>query len=79
MVGATGFEPATPCPPGKCATMLRYAPTSVLRLAIQILECKGKTTNLPNLVCVNKNRRYDGHEKTRSESPGFVSILAKFA
>src|SRR5687767_3259502 len=27
MVGATGFEPATPCPPGRCATRLRYAPT----------------------------------------------------
>src|SRR3569833_75905 len=26
MVGATGFEPATPCPPVKCATRLRHAP-----------------------------------------------------
>jgi hypothetical protein len=26
LVGATGFEPATTCPPGKCATRLRYAP-----------------------------------------------------
>ena len=26
MVGATGFEPATSCPPGKRATKLRYAP-----------------------------------------------------
>ena len=30
LVGATGFEPATSCPPGKRATKLRYAP---LRLA----------------------------------------------
>ena len=28
MVGATGFEPATLCPPDKCATKLRYAPTA---------------------------------------------------
>ena len=28
MVGATGFEPATPRPPGECATRLRYAPTT---------------------------------------------------
>ena len=28
MVGATGFEPATPCSQGKCATKLRYAPTA---------------------------------------------------
>ena len=27
MVGATGFEPATPCAQGRCATRLRYAPT----------------------------------------------------
>jgi hypothetical protein len=26
MVGLTGFEPATPCPPDKCATKLRYSP-----------------------------------------------------
>src|SRR5688572_23664860 len=26
LVGATGFEPATTCPPGRCATRLRYAP-----------------------------------------------------
>ena len=26
-IGATGFEPATPCAQGRCATRLRYAPT----------------------------------------------------
>ena len=30
LVGATGFEPATTCPPCKCATRLRYAPTSLM-------------------------------------------------
>jgi hypothetical protein len=25
-VGLAGFEPATPCPPDKCATKLRYSP-----------------------------------------------------
>ncbi len=29
MVGTAGFEPATTCPPGKCATKLRYAPKSL--------------------------------------------------
>src|SRR3954462_6620953 len=29
LVGATGFEPATPCAQGRCATRLRYAPTLV--------------------------------------------------
>ena len=37
MVGAAGFELATPCTPCKCATRLRYAPT---RLAI-IADPKG--------------------------------------
>src|SRR5690606_4631999 len=27
VVGAAGFEPTTLCPPDKCATRLRYAPT----------------------------------------------------
>jgi len=26
MVGLAGFEPTTPCPPGRCATRLRYSP-----------------------------------------------------
>ena len=28
MVGVAGFEPTTLCPPDKCATRLRYTPTS---------------------------------------------------
>ena len=32
MVGATGFEPVTSCPPDRCATGLRHAPT-VLRIS----------------------------------------------
>ncbi len=27
LVGTAGFEPTTLCPPGRCATRLRYAPT----------------------------------------------------
>ena len=27
LVGTAGFEPATPCPPDKYATRLRYAPS----------------------------------------------------
>ena len=32
MVGATGFEPATPCSQSRCATKLRYAPTAKRRI-----------------------------------------------
>ena len=34
MVGAAGFEPATPCSQGRCATKLRYAPTYCLLTAL---------------------------------------------
>ena len=34
LVGATGFEPATPCTPCKCATRLRHAPTEAASLTI---------------------------------------------
>ena len=30
LVGAIGFEPTTPCAQGRCATRLRYAPTSCI-------------------------------------------------
>jgi hypothetical protein len=32
LVGTAGFEPTTLCPPGRCATRLRYAPTRVARI-----------------------------------------------
>src|SRR5687768_3983074 len=35
MVGAAGFEPTTPCPPGRCATRLRYAPTCTLNPVVR--------------------------------------------
>ena len=37
LVGATGFEPATPCAQGRCATRLRYAPTGS-QFTIEIME-----------------------------------------
>ena len=37
VVGATGFEPATPCAQGRCATRLRYAPTRGRPLIVLIL------------------------------------------
>ena len=42
MVGAAGFELATPCTPCKCATRLRYAPTSarVYQRVLKVLQCR---------------------------------------
>src|ERR1700674_6074828 len=37
LVGAIGFEPTTPCAQGRCATRLRYAPTSTARLILKDL------------------------------------------
>ncbi len=48
MVGLAGFEPTTPCPPGKYATRLRYSPlftrrarrkTEYLRIGKQRISC----------------------------------------
>ena len=38
LVGTAGFEPATTCPPGMCATRLRYAPISVAWIYCAVLE-----------------------------------------
>lgn len=42
LVGTTGFEPATPCSQGRCATRLRYVPVGPWALAVayggQIVE-----------------------------------------
>ena len=39
LVGATGFEPATPCAQGRCATRLRYAPTFFSDELLNSLAC----------------------------------------
>ena len=44
MVGAAGFEPTTPCPPDKCATGLRYAPTMTVLGGFQSIS-------KPTLAC----------------------------
>ena len=44
VVGATGFEPATPCAQGRCATRLRYAPTAIaLRLYVSFADAPNAT------------------------------------
>src|ERR1700733_4530753 len=43
LVGAAGFELATPCTPCKCATRLRHAPTETANdspIGLQDLECR---------------------------------------
>src|SRR4030066_1345867 len=43
MVGATGLEPAAPCPPCKCATRLRSAPTRMFHDTRSRLHCHGNS------------------------------------
>ena len=40
MVGTTGFEPATPCPPDMCATRLRYVPPSDLFIILNLVHTR---------------------------------------
>ena len=45
MVGAAGFELATPCTPCKCATRLRYAPTQSAHSIVHTLFFQEFTLN----------------------------------
>ena len=47
LVGTAGFEPATPCPPDKYATRLRYAPNAAFAAGDII---KQKRTGLTNAL-----------------------------
>src|ERR1700704_1055535 len=55
VVGATGFEPATPCAQGRCATRLRYAPTLLrrhcrLQISELLIGCLNSATNLQSAI-----------------------------
>ena len=62
MVGPTGFEPATPSPPAKCATRLRYGPTQTLYRCTQSFVRQDFTKTcrilltLPKALVESKNR-----------------------
>ncbi len=56
MVGATGFEPATPCAQGRCATRLRYAPTARI---------------IPHPLCSGRHRLWPRRKRgPRATRPG---------
>ena len=42
LVGMTGFEPATPRPPGVCATGLRHIPNYKIAQVLYIIQIFGK-------------------------------------
>jgi hypothetical protein len=46
LVGAAGFEPATPCAQGRCATRLRHAPTVRASLILEH-QCRFRPEHLP--------------------------------
>ena len=61
VVGATGFEPATTCPPCRCATRLRYAPTErghgSTRINLcepgRVRKCRGESAR-PGQACPSR-------------------------
>src|ERR1044071_4806493 len=77
LVGATGFEPATPCAQGRCATRLRYAPTlnrrSILRYVLhpRVRLC-GTRFNATGIDCATKPRVIVRRSKTTTESQSFL-------
>ena len=51
MVGAAGFELATLCSQSRCATRLRYAPTTdILTLKIPVLGLGSQKSQLPRVI-----------------------------
>jgi hypothetical protein len=59
VVGATGFEPATPCAQGRCATRLRYAPTlkdpHCTAIFAQLLSLSNESpTSAPQTTCLER-------------------------
>ena len=82
MVGATGFEPATPCTPSKCATRLRYAPT---RKAFAdgreyTTALSSYNPSLPSMLPLRSlsmwriSRCTSSNRAARSTLPNFISI-----
>ena len=60
LIGMTGFEPATPCSQGRCATKLRYIPsyinivTYLMRLFNNILNKFVMVTDFIRIKVVKK-------------------------
>jgi hypothetical protein len=75
VVGATGFEPATPCAQGRCATRLRYAPTprsyvDRSRNCVRGIETEHRTH------CANlRNRPNQGFFATRGAGMSPASVV----
>jgi hypothetical protein len=77
VVGATGFEPATPCAQGRCATRLRYAPTlkilnftTVSRSSpVRVLRFPGENCprTVPERNSLSQNSRF--HQLTCPRTP----------
>ncbi len=61
LVGAAGFEPATPCAQGRCATRLRYAPTK------SIVDCLTVPPPFQNLI--DRTLPVGGGVGTRLQNP----------
>ena len=53
LVGAAGFELATPCTPCKCATRLRYIPTTKKFIKLSERKCKFFFSKMKNKFSIN--------------------------
>lgn len=82
LVGAAGFEPTTPCPPDKCATGLRYAPSYLPRRWRVVLRRSGTIEALlapingpePGKRCFKAN--YPPEDSCSSASPSKSAFKA---
>ena len=88
MVGAEGFEPPTLCSQSRCATRLRYAPTTSFdcianRPAFSLASLPEKPCQQPHHQC-QRNGKDDGHCQPQQHqkdpvTPGVTPWLAQVA
>lgn len=75
MVGAAGFELATPCTPCKCATRLRYAPKQELNYSSDFDLCKCFEKKSRNNLDDTRTRQ--GHHPARPAEPNGAPMPAR--
>ena len=56
LVGTAGFEPATPCPPDKYATRLRYAPNRIATESQRVAIINEKRQGRLHLARISDNK-----------------------
>src|SRR5688572_28596661 len=72
LVGETGFQPATTCPPGRCATRLRYAPKAANDTGL-----RRRTKSVAQQIEHRLDFAVDGGQAVLPFLPGHARLIAQ--